>query len=133
MGCYGIGVSRLIAAIVETHHDAAGIIWPKEIAPFDLEILPVQVKEADVMDLANKFYDELKGAGIDVLIDDRDISAGVKFNDADLIGIPFRLTVGKKMVAQNKVEIKNRLTNEVVAVDIADAKEKVINLLRGNK
>ncbi len=132
MGCYGIGVSRLIAAVVETHNDASGIIWPKEVAPFDIEILPVQVKENELKSLADQFYGELGASGARVLLDDRDISAGVKFNDADLIGIPFRLTIGKKMFAQGKVEIKNRLTTETITVDISQAKEKVLSLLRGN-
>ena len=130
MGCYGIGVSRLIAAIVESHNDTSGIIWPKEVAPFDLEILPVQTKEDGIMDLANQYYDDLKEAGLDVLIDDRDISAGVKFNDADLIGIPLRVTIGKRTFAENKVEIKNRRTNETLVVSKSEAKERIVDILK---
>ncbi|MDP2654841.1 MAG: proline--tRNA ligase [Candidatus Omnitrophota bacterium] len=121
MGCYGIGVSRMIAAIVETHYDKNGIIWPPGVAPFDVEILPVQVQDAALMETAEKFYRELTGAGLEVLLDDRDESAGRKFNDADLIGIPYRIVIGKKAFAQGMVEVKDRATGQMstVAVDQA--------------
>lgn len=125
MGCYGIGVSRLIAAIIEVNHDTAGIVWPKEIAPFDVEILPLQQDEP-AMALAKTYYDELKASGLDVLLDDRDESAGRKFNDADLIGIPLRIILGKRMLANNQVEIKVRRSGQVIAVDKDKVKEEII-------
>ena len=110
MGCYGIGVSRLIAAVIEVNNDAGGIVWPREIAPFDVEVLPVQVSDTTSMTLAQTYYDQLKACGMDVLMDDRDESPGRKFNDADLIGIPLRIIIGKRMLAHNQVEIKVRRT-----------------------
>ncbi len=127
MGCYGIGVSRLIAAIIEVNNDANGIIWSKEIAPFDVEILPLAQDEASV-NLAKSYYDELTASGLDVLLDDRDESAGRKFNDADLIGIPLRIILGKRMLANNQVEIKVRRTGQVIAVDKNKVKEEVLKL-----
>ncbi len=116
MGCYGIGVSRLIAAIVETNYDAAGIIWPYEVSPFDVEILPVQISDGESLALANRYYAELQESGFEVLMDDREESPGRKFNDADLIGIPFRVTIGKRALAQGKVEIKERKSGAVTEV-----------------
>ncbi len=128
MGCYGIGVSRLIAAIIEKNNDAAGIIWPVAVAPFTVEILPLPVSEIRIMDLAKKYYGELQAKGIDVLLDDRNESAGVRFNDADLIGIPYRITVGKRMLSEGKVEIKNRKTGEVLSVSIDSAIDQLMKL-----
>ncbi|MBF0485240.1 MAG: proline--tRNA ligase [Candidatus Omnitrophica bacterium] len=113
MGCYGIGVSRLISTIIEVHNDDKGIKWPQEVAPFLVEILPLQPSDPEVMGLAEQYYDELTKCKIDVLMDDRDESAGRKFNDADLIGLPFRITIGKRTLAEGKVEIKNRATSQV--------------------
>lgn len=129
MGCYGIGVSRLIAAVVESHNDKAGIIWPREVAPFDIEILPLQPKDNAIAELAEGYYNELKAAGFEVFMDDRDISAGIKFNDADLIGIPYRLVIGKRMLAEDKVEIKNRQTGETLTVPKGDAVKKLSEIL----
>jgi prolyl-tRNA synthetase len=127
MGCYGIGVSRLIAAIIEVNNDANGIMWPKEIAPFDVEILPLQHDEV-TMGLAKTYYEELKTLSLDVLLDDRDESAGRKFNDADLIGIPLRIIIGKRMLANNQVEIKIRRSGQVIAVDKNKVKEEISKL-----
>lgn len=127
MGCYGIGVSRLIAAIIESNNDANGIIWPKETAPFDVEILPLQHDEV-TMGLAKAYYEELKIAGLEVLLDDRDESAGRKFNDADLIGIPLRIIIGKRMLSQNQVEVKVRRDGKVIAVDKNKVKEEILGL-----
>ena len=126
MGCYGIGVSRLIAAIIETNNDANGIIWPKEVAPFDVEILPLQVTDQETMDLARQYCGDLEQAGFAVLVDDRDESAGRKFNDADLIGIPQRITIGKRTLKEGKVEIKNRRTGEILTV----VKENAVTQVR---
>ena len=118
MGSYGIGVERLMAAAVELCSDDAGIVWPVSISPFHAVITPVNVKDGELVKVAEGLYRELLTAGIDVLLDDRDERAGVKFNDADLIGIPYRVTVGKK-IKEGKVELMTRATrqSEDVTVD----------------
>jgi prolyl-tRNA synthetase len=108
MGCYGIGVSRLISAIIEQNNDADGIIWPKEVAPFRIIVLPLDVTSQEVMQTANSFYQELTACGIEVLFDDRDERAGVKFKDADLIGIPLSIVIGKKSIEEKKIELRIR-------------------------
>ncbi len=130
MGCYGIGVSRLIAAIIELNSDGNGIIWPKEVSPFDVEIVPVQVSDGVSMELAETYYQELSSSGVDVLLDDRDESAGRKFNDADLIGVPYRVIIGKRMLAQNQVEIKDRRTGQIQAVSKEALKEEILKRTR---
>ncbi|WP_297453259.1 proline--tRNA ligase [Persephonella sp.] len=117
MGCYGIGVSRLMAAAVEQNHDENGIIWPENIAPFKLQILALNVKDSQIKDIAENIYQKAKEKGIEVLYDDRDMSPGAKFKDADLIGIPYRIVVGKK-VKENKVEIQKRATGEKQEIEI---------------
>ncbi len=121
MGCYGIGVSRLIAAVIECLHDEKGIVWPVEIAPFQVEVLPLQVTDASVMDLAEKFYKSLRNCGLEALLDDRDESAGRKFNDAELIGIPYAIVVGKRGAAEGIVELKDRKTNSTEKVPVNEA------------
>jgi prolyl-tRNA synthetase len=123
MGCYGIGVSRFLATIIEVHHDDKGIMWPKEVAPFHVELLPVQISDEEAMRVTDTLYGELTGKGWDVLVDDRDETAGRKFNDADLIGIPIRVTMGKRGLKEGKVEISERATGQVdmVAIDQAAA------------
>jgi prolyl-tRNA synthetase len=118
MGSYGIGVERVMVAAVELFNDEAGIIWPAAIAPFEVVITPVNVRDASLLAAAEKLYNDLEAAGVDVLLDDRDERAGVKFNDADLIGMPYRVTVGKK-IKDGKVELLTRATrqSEDVAVD----------------
>jgi prolyl-tRNA synthetase len=118
MGCYGIGVERIMAAAVEQHGDEAGIAWPVSIAPFHAVITPVNTKDAELVKTATQLYSQLEAAGIETLLDDRDERAGVKFNDADLIGIPYRITVGKK-IKEGKVELMTRATrqSEDVAID----------------
>ena len=111
MGSYGIGVERIAAAAVELHHDANGICWPMSIAPFQVALLPLQVQDADVLAAASKLYGELTGAGVEVLLDDRDERPGVKFKDADLIGLPVRIAIGKKSLAEGKVEWKLRTSS----------------------
>ena len=119
MGCYGIGVSRVIAAIIESHHDNKGIIWPKSVAPFDVEIIPIHTAEGnpEVDRLAGRYREELQDAGLEVLLDDRKERPGRKFNDADLIGIPFRIIIGQRHLANGRVEIKRRDDAEAVLVD----------------
>jgi prolyl-tRNA synthetase len=118
MGSYGIGVERVLTAAVELYNDEAGISWPTSIAPFHVVVTPVNIKDQTLLAAADRIYEDLQQAGVEVLIDDRDERAGVKFNDADLIGIPYRITVGKK-IKEGKVELFTRTTrqSEDVSVD----------------
>lgn len=118
MGSYGIGVERVMAAAVESSNDEAGIIWPASIAPFHVVVTPVNVKDTNLLGAAEQIYNELNAAGVEALLDDRDERAGVKFNDADLIGVPYRITVGKK-IKEGNVELLTRAgrTSEDVSVD----------------
>ncbi|MEJ2066374.1 MAG: His/Gly/Thr/Pro-type tRNA ligase C-terminal domain-containing protein, partial [Deltaproteobacteria bacterium] len=125
MGCYGIGVGRTAAAAIEQNHDEHGIIFPLAIAPFHVLLLPVNNKDAKIMGAAEDLYQDLTTQGIEVLLDDRDERPGVKFNDADVIGIPLRLTVGEKNLKQGKVEIKVRKSGEITLVDLQEASERV--------
>lgn len=127
MGSYGIGVERIIAAAVEQNHDDDGIIWPRSLAPFDVVVTITNIKQDDVRQAGEKLYDELKGAGLEVLLDDRDERAGVKFKDADLIGIPYRITIGKK-VAEGVVELFDRRTKKSEDVKIGDVAKHVQRL-----
>lgn len=129
MGCYGIGVSRTLAAAIEQFHDENGIIWPRAIAPFEVVVVPINAKDDALMEASTKIYDELKAAGVDVLLDDRKERAGVKFKDADLIGYPLRITVSKNTLESGAVELKTRKTGEAVEVAIADVKTAVIDTL----
>jgi prolyl-tRNA synthetase len=113
MGCYGIGVSRVIAAAIEQHNDENGIIFPLPMAPYQVMVLPIDIKHGNIMEVALGIYHTLKGSGIDALIDDRDIRPGVKFKDADLLGVPYRITVGAKGLAEGVVEINERATGKV--------------------
>jgi prolyl-tRNA synthetase len=119
MGSYGIGVERIMAAAVEQSHDADGIIWPRELTPFDVIVTITNIKQDDLRNAGEKLYHDLQRAGLEVLLDDRDERAGVKFKDADLIGIPYRITIGKK-VADGKVELFDRLTKQSQDVKIAE-------------
>jgi len=112
MGCYGIGVSRIIAAVIEQHHDGAGIIWPVTLAPFDVAVLLIAGDAAEATALAERLHNDLSAAGLEVLLDDREESAGVKFADADLIGFPYQVIVGKTFLKTGQVEIKERSTGE---------------------
>jgi prolyl-tRNA synthetase len=111
MGSYGIGVERLMAAAVELHSDEAGIVWPDAIAPFHVVITVVNIKDQALVEAAERIYAELEAAGVETLLDDRDERAGVKFNDADLIGVPYRITVGKK-IKEGKVELMTRAARQ---------------------
>ncbi|QYU68539.1 hypothetical protein J4558_27765 [Leptolyngbya sp. 15MV] len=124
MGCYGIGVSRTLAACVEMSHDADGIIWPAAIAPYHVVITLIKPAEKTHADAASSLARALSAQGLDVLIDDRDERPGVKFKDADLIGIPVRITIGEKALADNAVEFKPRKAQgkgELVKIDQAPA------------
>src|SRR5450631_546718 len=126
MGTYGIGVTRIVASAIEQSHDKDGIIWPVPLAPFEVTVLELQQDDDKVIATAKKLYEGLSAAGIDVLYDDRDERAGVKFKDADLIGIPFRLAVGRKGVAEGIVELKRRNGSEVRKVKIDEAVKIVV-------
>lgn len=129
MGCYGIGISRTAAAAVERHHDEWGIKWPVAIAPYHAIIVPVNIQDEEQMKVANELYSELQKAGVEVVFDDRDERAGVKFKDADLIGFPFRITVGKT-IKDGLVEFKVRETGEMHTLKPEEAAQKVIECVK---
>jgi prolyl-tRNA synthetase len=130
MGCYGLGISRTVAAAIEQNHDDNGIIWPLPLAPFQVLLLSLNSKDDAVRGAADELYDRLIAQGIEVLYDDRDERPGVKFNDADLIGIPIRLVVGGKSLAQGNVELSLRRDREKHAVAVGDAVTRAIELVR---
>ncbi|MBQ1251346.1 MAG: proline--tRNA ligase, partial [Firmicutes bacterium] len=129
MGCYGIGVGRTMAAAIEQNHDENGIVWPKAIAPFEVVIVPVSEKSERQMEAAEALYKELKAKGVDVLLDDRAERAGVKFKDADLIGIPLRITIGDKSLDKGMLEYKERKTGESGLIEVAAGADEVLRLL----
>ncbi|SFD38841.1 proline--tRNA ligase [Pseudoalteromonas denitrificans] len=119
MGCYGVGVSRIVAAAIEQNNDKYGIIWPEAIAPFQLAIVPMNMhKSHRIPDIANDIYDKLTQAGIEVLFDDRKERPGVMFNDMELMGVPYTLVIGERNLDENKVELKNRRTGEKTMLDL---------------
>lgn len=124
MGCYGIGVNRTVAAIIEQHYDENGIIWPMAVAPYKVIIMPANVKNEEQMKAAEKIYEDLKSRGIDVLLDDRNERVGVKFKDSDLIGIPIRVTVGKKII-EDIVEFKLRKNQDIEEVKIEEIVSRI--------
>jgi len=128
MGCYGIGLNRTMAAVIEQNYDENGIIWPVSIAPYHVMIVPVMVNDTVQMEVAEYIYNKLKNKNIEVIIDDRDERAGVKFKDSDLIGIPFRITCGRK-VGDNIVEFKSRAGKENIELSPDEAIEKILQLL----
>ena len=133
MGCYGIGVTRTVAASIEQNHDEDGIIWPINIAPYEAVIVPFNTKDEEVMKAAKELYEALNTSRDEIVLDDRKGRAGPKFKDADLIGYPVRVTIGKKLKENGTVEIKIRRTGEVIEVPFAEAAEKVnfvLNSLR---
>ena len=129
MGCYGIGITRTAAAAIEAHHDDFGIKWPVAIAPYHVVVIPVSTNDELQMSVATKIYEDLKNAGIEVVFDDRDERPGVKFKDADLIGFPYRITVGKT-ITDGLVEFKVRETNEMTNLTPEKATEEVISAVR---
>ncbi len=129
MGCYGIGLDRIMAANIEQNHDENGIIWPSSIAPYQVLVLIVNNQDKKQTKLAEEAYKSLEKEGIEVLLDDRDLRAGAKFKDADLMGIPLRITIGNKAVKENKIEIKIRKNNKVHEIDKKDLIPKIRSLL----
>lgn len=130
MGCYGIGVTRTVAASIEQNHDDDGIIWPVAIAPYEAVIVPANNKSEEVMAAARKLYEDMEDSRDEVVLDDRNERAGIKFKDADLIGYPVRVTIGKKWQQSGCVEIKIRRSGEVVEVPLEEAKDKVLEILQ---
>ncbi|MCX5714746.1 MAG: His/Gly/Thr/Pro-type tRNA ligase C-terminal domain-containing protein [Candidatus Omnitrophica bacterium] len=122
MGCYGIGVSRLISAIIEQNHDEQGIIWPKEVSPYGVIVVPLDVTDPKITECAYAVYQELKDRGVEALLDDRDERAGVKFKDSDLLGIPLEIIIGKEFLKNGTLELKIRRDNK----KITGAKDEIL-------
>jgi prolyl-tRNA synthetase len=132
MGSYGIGVERIMSAAVEQNHDADGIIWPKTLAPFDVVVTITNMKQDELRQAGEELYNELQRAGFEVLLDDRDERAGVKFKDADLIGIPYRITLGKK-VAEGVVELferREKKSEDVKMTEVVAHVQRLISVQR---
>jgi prolyl-tRNA synthetase len=135
MGCYGIGVSRIVAAAIEQGHDRDGIIWPMALAPFQVAVVPISVNDGAVRDTALKLHRELEAQGVEVLLDDRDERPGVKFKDCDLLGLPLRVVIGPKTLAQGAAEVRHRRTKDTVIIPLDDLiphlKERIRQELHG--
>ncbi|MFA6075868.1 MAG: proline--tRNA ligase [Negativicutes bacterium] len=129
MGCYGIGISRTMAAAVEQHNDDNGIVWPVNIAPYHAVVVPISAKDVEQVALAEKIYKQLNSAGIETVLDDRNERPGVKFKDADLIGYPLKITVGAKAVNEGLLEVKERKSGEIHFISVNNYLEKIKNLL----
>jgi prolyl-tRNA synthetase len=130
MGCYGIGIGRTVAAAIEQNYDEKGIIWPMPLAPYQVILTPVNVKDEALLRTAEDLYRRLLSAGLDVILDDRDERAGVKFMDADLIGIPLRTTIGPKRLAEGKLEVRFRRSGDVKIVSLEDAPDFIVRTVR---
>ncbi|MBI3585171.1 MAG: proline--tRNA ligase [Nitrospinae bacterium] len=130
MGCYGIGVGRTVAASIEQNHDDNGIIWPMPIAPFQAVILSLNMKNTDVVHTSENIYQTLRDSGIEVLVDDRDERPGIKFKDADLIGIPIQIIIGEKNLKEGKAEIKIRKSNKRIIVPVSDMEKQVREVIK---
>ena len=132
MGCYGIGIGRTVAACIEQNHDEQGIVWPMPLAPYQVIITPVNVNNEALATAAEALYRELDSQGVAVLLDDRDERAGVKFMDADLIGIPLRVTIGPKRLAEGQVEVRERCSGEVLVLSITAAQSYIVEYVNRN-
>ena len=133
MGCYGIGVGRLAASICEAHHDDYGPIWPLAVAPWQVHLCAVRADDAEVQAYADKLYEELQSKGVEVIYDDRRVSAGVMFSDADLIGVPFRVIVSPRNIKQNIIEIVSRDKSLSANISMASAEEEILKILSAAK
>jgi prolyl-tRNA synthetase len=120
MGSYGIGVERAMASIIEVHHDAKGIIWPAAVAPFEVVVVIAQQDDPAVAEAGERVYQALLAAGVETIVDDRPVRAGVKFSDAELVGIPFRVTIGKRGLAAGAAELTERATSSTVQIPLPD-------------
>jgi prolyl-tRNA synthetase len=130
MGCYGIGVNRIIAGLIETSNDKDGIVWPVALAPYEVLVVPVKVPDEASMKAAQGLHDQLTAASIDVLLDDRDCRAGVKFKDADLIGVPLRVVIGDRGLKEGKLEVKWRWEKDAQKIDLSGAAETLADWIR---
>jgi prolyl-tRNA synthetase len=133
MGCYGIGVNRIIASLAETSHDENGLIWPLAVAPYEVLLVTLNASDAETVKVAEQYLKELEAAGVDVLYDDRDVRPGVKFKDADLIGIPLRIVIGGKGLQQGQVEIKWRKAEGPEIVPVKDGARHALRMLAAKK
>ncbi len=133
MGCYGIGITRTVAAAIEQHNDKDGIAWPISIAPFEVHVLPTNVSDEDLRETAEAIYAGLTEAGVEVILDDRDERPGNKFKDADLVGIPLRVTVGERAAKEGKVELRNRKTGETIKIDRREAVRIIVETVDEEK
>ena len=129
MGCYGIGINRIIASLIETCHDESGVIWPMTLAPYEVLLAPVKVTDPATKEACDRLLAELSAAGIEVLLDDRDVRAGVKFKDADLIGFPLRVVVGERGLKEGKIEIKWRWDKQAEMIAVDDAAEAIAKMV----
>ena len=125
MGCYGIGITRIMSAAIEQNHDDNGIVWPTAIAPFHVQVMPLQLKDDAVVAEGDRIYDALRAAGLDVLLDDRDMRPGVKFKDADLVGVPWRVVIGSRGLKAGEVEFKHRSWPKAEMVPVAEIVDRV--------
>lgn len=133
MGCYGIGVNRIIASLVETRHDENGIVWPMSLAPFEVILTPLNVNVPEVSELAERLHKELQAAGVDVLLDDRDQRPGVKFKDADLIGVPLRIVIGERGLKDGQLEVKWRDKKEPGSMPVEGAAAAIARMVNEAK
>ena len=133
MGCYGIGVGRLAASICEAHHDDYGPIWPLAVAPWQVHLCAVRADDAEVQAYADKLYEKLQDKGVEVIYDDRRVSAGVMFSDADLIGVPFRVIVSPRNIKQKIIEIISRDKRLSANVSMDSAEEEILKILSAAK
>ena len=133
MGCYGIGVNRIVAGLAETSYDESGMIWPVALAPYEVNVCPVKVTDEASVAAAEKLHDELQAAGVEVILDDRDQRAGVKFKDSDLIGFPLRITIGTKGLAEGKVEVKWRWEKDAQFLPLESAASQVAEWIAEEK
>jgi prolyl-tRNA synthetase len=130
MGCYGIGVSRIVAAAIEQNHDEHGICWPEPIAPFQIALLPMNAKKSHrVREAAERLYQELKEAGVEVLLDDRNVRPGVMFNDIELIGIPHRVVIGERGLDEGTLEYRKRTDSENEEIPLDGALDTILSRL----
>jgi prolyl-tRNA synthetase len=129
MGSYGIGISRLVGAIIEYSHDESGIVWPLEVAPFQIGLVNVKSNDEKAKKVADEIYQSLSSQNIDILYDDKSDNAGVKFSRMDLIGLPFQVIVGNKAISDNLVEVKNRKTGETSEIKIDNISDRIKELI----
>jgi prolyl-tRNA synthetase len=133
MGCYGIGLGRLLAAIIEQNHDDKGIIWPVSITPYHVYLCPLYLDNPEVAGIAEQVYRDLELAGLEVIFDDRDESPGVKFNDADLLGIPIRVTVSPRTLEKDSAEVKRRWEKKAQLIPLAELSTQLKQMVAENQ